>query len=207
MTAPDTSRRAAIQSMTGFGRAIKRSSVGSVTVELRSTNHRYLEVEQRLPNGMSALQGALSELLRQHIHRGRIDVSVFAQSDQRDRRQIAFDEPLLERYHAALLAPKARFGLKGAVSLDHLLALPQAITVIETPRPTEPLSQLIRTTAETAMRDLIRSRQREGRKMPPDKLHLIRMVERHLRQITARHPKAMQHQRRRARDGSSASCG
>ncbi len=57
-------RKGTVQSMTGYGRAAKQTAVGTVTVELRSTNHRYLEVDQRLPNGFSALQGRLTELFR-----------------------------------------------------------------------------------------------------------------------------------------------
>ena len=43
-------RAGGIQSMTGYGRASRRTAAGSITVEFRSTNHRYLEVDQRLPN-------------------------------------------------------------------------------------------------------------------------------------------------------------
>src|SRR3989338_4641717 len=78
-------RQGAIQSMTGYGRASRRAAGGSVTGELRSTNHRYLEVDQRLPNGFTAVQGRLTELIQKRLHRGRVEVLVFIQAGPRDR--------------------------------------------------------------------------------------------------------------------------
>src|SRR3989338_9274751 len=83
----------------GGGRASRRAAAGSVTVELRSTNHRYLEIDQRLPNGYSALQGPVAELIRSRVRRGRVEATVLVQGST--RRRVAFDEPLLRRYYDA----------------------------------------------------------------------------------------------------------
>ena len=186
--------------MTGYGRATKRGAPGSVTVELRSTNHRYLEIEQRLSSGMTALQGRLAELVRKQVQRGRVEALVFVQSDQRSYRQVVFDEPLLQRYHEALVALRGRFGLKGAITLDHLLALPQAVTISEVRGPNEQLSALIEEAAEAAIQDLVRSRQREGAKLLEDLQRLIRLIERHRQDIVNRLPKALEQQRERVRE-------
>ncbi|MBI3011504.1 MAG: hypothetical protein HYY58_03300 [Candidatus Omnitrophica bacterium] len=84
--------KGAIQSMTGYGRAVKRTAIGSIAVELRSTNHRYLEIEQHLPSGLTALQGRLSELIRSHIRRGRIETFVSVQLSSENQRAVTFDE-------------------------------------------------------------------------------------------------------------------
>jgi len=191
--------RGATLSMTGYGRAAKQGPLGRVTVEMRSTNHRYLEIDQRLPNGLTALQGQLAELVRRHIRRGRVEMFVFVQSDRLDQRRLVVNEPLLQRYHEALLELKGRFGLRGGVELEHLLALPQAITMVEERMPSEPLTGLIRQTAEAAVQDLVRTRRREGGKLAADLRHQIGEIERHLRRIAARLPKALAEQRRSVR--------
>ena len=188
-----------IQSMTGYGRASRRGPAGSVTIELRSTNHRYLEVDQRWSNGFAALQGRLVELFRGHMHRGRVEALVFVQTTERHQRRVSFDEELLTRYHTALLDLKARFGLKGPVTLEQLLSLPQAMTVIETRVEAEPLWGLVRQAAEAAIRDLARARQREGSKLVRDLRSHIRQIERRVRAVTVRLPKALAHQRRQIR--------
>ena len=190
----------AIQSMTGYGRATKRTALGVVTVELRSTNHRYLEIDQRLPNGFTAVQGRLTELLQRQLRRGRVEVLVFIQSDHWDRRRVTFDEPLLQRYHEALVGLKSRFGLKGGVTLDHLLALPQAVAVTEERLPTERFWDPVREAAEAAVAALVRTRQREGARLVADLRRQIRDIERHVRAVTARLPKALAQQRRALRD-------
>jgi uncharacterized protein (TIGR00255 family) len=186
--------------MTGYGRASRRATAGSITVELRSTNHRYLEVDQRLPNGLTAIQGRLTELMQQRLRRGRIEVLVFVQARYGDRRRITFDEPLLQHYYEALVSLKGRFGLKGHVSLDQLLALPQAVTVAEERLPTEQLWDPIRQTAEAALAALVRTRQREGTRLVADLRRQIQLVETHARQIKTRLPRALEQQRQHLRE-------
>lgn len=195
-----TARTGGIQSMTGYGRATTRTRAGSVTAELRSTNHRYLEIDQRLPNGLTALQGRITEVIQKRVRRGRVEVLVFVQSPQWDRRRVTFDEPLMQRYHGALLDLKGKFGLKGAVTLDHLLALPQAVTVSEERIPTEQIWEPIRRTAEAAVDALVRTRRREGARLVADLRRQMHHIEQHVRAIKARLPKAQEQQQRYLRE-------
>ena len=200
-----------LQSMTGYGRATRATAAGRVSVELRSTNHRFLEIEPRLPNGLAPLQGRLAELIRSGLRRGRVEAQVSVQFDRRDRRRVAFDHQLLQGYHHALLELRRRFGLQGPLTLDHLLALPQAMAVVEDPVPTEQLWEPLRRAAELAVQDLVRARRREGAKLAADLRAQLRTIERHVRAVKRRLPHAFAQQRRRLRDrlrellGSSAS--
>ena len=191
---------AAIQSMTGYGRATKQTEVGRITVELRSTNHRYLEIDHRMPNGLTALQGRLTELMRDRIRRGRVETTVVVQVDRWDQQRVTFDEQLLQRYYTALQDIKGRFGLKGSVTLDHLLALPQAVSVTEERVPAERLWEPIRQTTESAMRELVRARAREGGKLVADLRKQLQSIERHARAVKQRLPKAFEQQRKRLRE-------
>ncbi len=190
---------AVIQSMTGYGRATKQTEAGRITVELRSTNHRYLEIDYRLPSGLTALQGRLTELVRRRVRRGRVESTVVVQLDHWDQQRVAFDERLLQRYYTALQDIKGRFGLKGPVTLDHLLALPQAVSVTEERVPAERLWGPIRQTAEAAVRELVRARAREGGRLVADLRKQLQSIERHVRAVKQRLPKALEQQRRRLR--------
>ena len=191
--------RGRVHSMTGFGRGTAQAAFGAVTVELRSTNHRYLEIEPRLPNGLSALEGPLAELLREHVRRGRVEMQVSVRADRGHRHRVSFDEELVQRYHGALLALKGRFGLKGPITLEHLLSLPQALTITEERVPIERLSEAVRQAARAAALDLVRTRRREGRKLLADIRRQLRDIERHARAVKRRLPKAMAQQRARLR--------
>ena len=199
MQSVKSSRAHGIQSMTGYGRATTRTAVGSVTVELRSTNHRYLEVDQRLPNGLTALQGRVVELIRGHVRRGRVEALVFIQSHQTDQRRVTFDEQLLQRYYSALVELKGRFGLRGQVTLDHLLALPHAVTIAEERLPTERLWEAIRQTTQAAVQELVHARRREGARLVDDLRRQIQAIGHHLREVKHRLPKATEQQREQLR--------
>ena len=190
----------AIQSMTGYGRASKQSAAGTITVELRSTNHRYLEVDHRLPNGFSSFEDRLVELLRNGVRRGRVELIVMVQQDRSGSRRVVLDERLLQRYHEALTQLKGRFGLKGPVTLEHLLALPQALTVSEERVPAERLWDAVREVARAAVQELVRARRREGAKLAADLRAQLRSIERHVGAVKRRLPKALEQQRRRLRE-------
>lgn len=186
--------------MTGYGRGSARSALGQVTVELRSTNHRYLEIEPRLGNGFSALQGPLAELIRRQIRRGRVETTVAMQVDRTAQRKVRFDEALLERYHAALVEVRGRFGLKGPITLDHLLALPQALTVTEEAASADQWWEPLRRAAELAVRELARARQREGAKLVADLRRQMQAIHAHVRTLKRRLPQAQAEQRRQLRE-------
>lgn len=189
----------AVQSMTGFGRATRETAIGTVTVELRSTNHRYLEVDQRLPNGLAALQGRVTELMRGSLKRGRVELSANVQMDRLDQRRVAIDERLLQRYHDALLQIKRKFGLQGPVTLEQLLAMPQALSVSDERIPAERLEAPILATAQAALKELVRARQREGGKLAADIRKQLAAIESHVKAVKRRLPKALEEQRRRLR--------
>ena len=199
--------RSGAQSMTGFGRATTRTLQGSVTVEARSVNHRFLELDVRLPNGFSALHGRVTEAVRGQVRRGRVEVSVFVQTDQLDRRRVVFDERLLERYHAALQDLRRRFGLKAPVTLDHLLALPQAMAVQEERTPVEEWWGAIQRTLQAAVRALNTARQREGRQLAADLRSQIQAIQRHVASVKRRLPKALEQQRQQLKERVRALVG
>ncbi len=188
-----------IHSMTGYGRAAKRTSIGTVTVELRSTNHRYLEIAAHLPNGLTVLEGQLAETIRTVIRRGRIETFLTVQFDHTNLRRIAFDKTLLEGYHRALVELKGRFGLRGPVTLDHLLSLPQALTIAEERLPTDDVWSAIRQVVQDAVRELVRSRTREGATLTTDLRRQLVAIERHVQAVKRRLPQALKEQRRRLR--------
>lgn len=186
--------------MTGYGRASRRTPLGSINVEVRSTNHRYLEIDQRLPNGCLAIQGRLAELIRRYVHRGRLDMVVHLHADRRKQRHVTFDESLMEGYHLALKRLKERFSLKGEVTLEQLLTLPHALTVSEEEEPMGKLEQPVIRTVQEAVRQLVQSRRKEGAKLLEDLRRQLQTIERLIRAVKDHMPKALIQQRQAVRE-------
>ena len=134
-------------------------------------------------------------------------MTLSVQSERWGQRRVTFDHALLQRYYTALVELKGRFGLKGPVTLEQLLALPQAVAISEERIPTEQLWELLQQTAEEAVRELVRARRREGAKLAADVRMQLKTIEQHLRAVKQRLPKAFAEQRRRLREQLRALLG
>ena len=86
-----------IQSMTGFARREERGSWGRLAWELRSVNHRYLEVGLRLPEELRALEGNFRERIAAKIARGKVDVSLRWDREDGATVHLAVNEPLIRQ--------------------------------------------------------------------------------------------------------------
>ncbi|HEX9779673.1 MAG TPA: YicC/YloC family endoribonuclease [bacterium] len=187
--------RSPVQSMTGYGRGAARAGGRDVHVELRSINHRYLEIDYRMPAGLAAAQGRLAELIRERLARGRVEVSVTVQQDGRGGRHVKLDERLLAEYHQALLELRTKLGLKGPVTLDHLLRLPSAVSLPEERVTTDDLWGPMQQAAKDALAELVRTRRREGARLATDLRRQVAVIERALRAVKRRAPRALRAQR------------
>jgi uncharacterized protein (TIGR00255 family) len=196
-TVTKASTPAGLHSMTGYGRAVARAGGVNVTVELRSTNHRYLEIESRLPGSLSSLEGLVSAAIRARITRGRVEAFVSVQSVR--RKTVAFDRPLLHGYYGALGRLRREFGLKDPVTLDHLLAVPQAVTIAECQPTIEHVQRPIRAAVVAATAALVQMRRREGERLAEDLRQQLQRIDRDLQAVTRRLPRAAKAQRQRLR--------
>jgi uncharacterized protein (TIGR00255 family) len=86
-----------IASMTGFARRELAGTWGTLTCELRSVNHRYLDPGFRLPEELRPLESDLRQLLAKHVKRGKIDCTVHLRSTQAAERELRIDATALER--------------------------------------------------------------------------------------------------------------
>src|SRR5690348_614736 len=86
-----------IASMTGFARREVAGSWGTLTCELRSVNHRYLEPGFRLPEELRPLESELRQQLSKHLKRGKVDCTVHLRSAQAAERELRVDAAALER--------------------------------------------------------------------------------------------------------------
>ena len=120
-----------LTSMTGFGRAeADLPGSGRAAAEIRAVNHRFLEVDCRLPEGFQAFEENVRALVGRLIVRGQVRVSV-AVRGAREPASAVFQEQLARKYHRQLDGLRRRLRIPGAVSLETVLSLPQVVTVSE----------------------------------------------------------------------------
>jgi uncharacterized protein (TIGR00255 family) len=108
-------------SMTGFGRGEYSSSFYKVRVEIRSVNHRYLDLSFRIPRAYLILEDKLRTVLNESLSRGKVDVTVTIEPSLESEKKVDVDWGLADGYVNAINAIKERYGLAGELSLESLL--------------------------------------------------------------------------------------
>lgn len=159
-------RPAGLWSMTGFGRGEAAAAGGRVVVEIRSVNHRFCEVALRLPPRLAALEPGLRKLVTDRVARGRVDVTLTIQPDERAARGPAIDWALAEGLRSRLEELKQRLGLPGEVDVA-LLAAQRGVLSGEEPGP-EPEWEPVAEATERALAALAAMRSREGAALQAD---------------------------------------
>jgi uncharacterized protein (TIGR00255 family) len=154
--------QAMIASMTGFARRELAGSWGTLTCELRSVNHRYLEPGFRLPEELRPLESDLRQILSKHLKRGKVDCTVHLRGSQAGERELRIDAAALARVAAALESVHVAIPVANVDAVE-VLRWPG---VIETVNPdTEALLGAGRTLFQQTLDDLGAMRLREGKRL------------------------------------------
>jgi uncharacterized protein (TIGR00255 family) len=115
-----------IYSMTGFARTqVRVNDLLGYTLSLKSVNHRFLDVQLRLPNGLDALEVELRKALKDALVRGHVDLTLSV--DRSTQQKAGYNRELVAGYVAAFTAARDEFGLTGEVDLNAILRLPGAL--------------------------------------------------------------------------------
>ena len=186
-----------VQSMTGYSRVSRHGAAGTVTVELRSTNHRFLELSPRMPDGLTELEGQLTQLLRNSLHRGRIEMLVSYAPPTRGPRAVVIDLGLAQAYYNRLAELKRRFKLTGPLTLDHVLSKPAILTARDPHAVPPDAAPLARGAADAALQKLLAMRKEEGRRLVRDLRAQLAAIRRHAAAIRKQLPRTWKAQRLR----------
>ena len=153
-----------VRSMTGFGRAEASGESIAVTVEVRSVNHRHLDVALRLPRSLAALELDVRRLVQSRLERGRIDIAVqLTPLAGAATQRVQVDAALAREYVARARALAMELGLDGAPNLAWLLEQPGVVR-LEDPEPIEPAAPwpLLAEALGRALDELVARRTAEG---------------------------------------------
>jgi uncharacterized protein (TIGR00255 family) len=181
-----------IRSMTGFGRGQAPWQDGSVTVEVRSVNHRFLEVACRLPRSLAHLEESFKKAVQQRCTRGRVDLTVTVQGGKGRAGTINLDQPLAKQYHQTLRTLKKSLKLSGSIDVALIAGLRDVISVSDQSPEDPKLAKLVQKLALQALDELEGMRKREGVALATDMERRIQSIRDRRTAIAARSPKLIQ---------------
>lgn len=179
-----------IKSMTGFGRAeAKAETFGSIVAELRSTNHKALEIIVHVPDGFLALEGGLKNEIEAQVQRGRITCVVNIVGGRLNR--VCINKPLLKEYLSALKRIKSEFRLQDSVSLNTLIHLPGVLALAENTLEIKHITPHLKVVIKKALSELIQMRRKEGKALALYLHERVKELQEHLDAAKARFKKAL----------------
>jgi uncharacterized protein (TIGR00255 family) len=162
-----------LKSMTGFAAVTREADTATVAVTIRAVNHRYLDLQLRMPSSLGSLEGEARALVSKRIARGRVELSVSLQLRATPEVEVEFNEAFARSLGAVVDAAREQGIVAGHLTPGDLLRLPQAITIRERQRadgdalPAD-LAAAVRGAIEDAIASLDEMRMREGAQLRDD---------------------------------------
>ncbi len=177
-----------ISSMTGFGRATVASDGREITIELKSVNHRYLDLAFRMPRHIGFIEDVLRQLLTEQLSRGHVDIFVNYRTTRTDARTVVLHDALMGAYLSAARKAAAHYELRDDITLSAAMRFPDVTDVIEAEEDRDAVAALAREAALRAVTAMKRMRAGEGERLCNDLLNRVTTVESIAGKIDVRAP-------------------
>ena len=152
--------------MTGYGQAVQTNDAYELTIELKSVNNRFLDLQIRMPKELNPFESLIRKIAKEKIQRGRVDVFINLTPLKSGNNQISVDWPLLQQLVTELQnGGKEHFGIVDfPVEQVLVKAMEQSdfVTLIDQPTEEDTLEELVQAVANEAFTQLAASRESEG---------------------------------------------
>ena len=149
-------------SMTGYGRSSVEQDGRQLTIELKSVNHRFLDISFRMPRSFNFLEDAMRRQIGATLSRGHVDVFATYRNMREDSKRVDVDEALLKAYMNAFDRIEADTGLKDDRSLSVAARLPDVLAVTEADEDQDALRDLAAKALGEALEQMRAMRAKEG---------------------------------------------
>ncbi|ADL51611.1 YicC/YloC family endoribonuclease [Clostridium cellulovorans] len=172
-----------MKSMTGFGRANEGNENFAFTVEMKGVNHRYLDLNIRMPRSILSLEDKVRKVLQEKLNRGKIDVFITEDNYNSNAGIPMLNEALARNYITSLNKLRDEFSLKDDISVSLVAKFPEVITLKQEEKDIDEIWYILKTTLECAVNNFLSMREKEGQKLKDDILVKIKSIEGSLAKI------------------------
>lgn len=180
-----------IKSMTGFGRAEAVSRERKVSVELKSVNHRYLDLSIKMPRKLVFLEGAIRNLMKTYMQRGKVDVFITYEDYTLSCGALKYNKELAGEYLAYIRQMAEEFGLENDVKAGTLSHYPDVLTMEEQSVDEDALWAVLEAPLREACEKFAQSRAREGENLKNDLIAKLDALDEKVSQVEARAPEVV----------------
>lgn len=177
-----------IKSMTGFGRCEIAKGDRKITVEMKSVNHRYLDVSIKMPKKLNFFEAAIRSELKNYIQRGKVDVFIAYEDLTESNVCVKYNKELAAEYMKYLTQMAEDFSLDNDIRVSTLSRYPEVLGMEEQTVDEEELWQLLAEAIDGAAQKFVETRIKEGENLRDDLVSKLDGMLAHVDYITERSP-------------------
>ena len=170
-----------IKSMTGFGRGESQSQLGKITVEIRSVNHRYLDLNIRMPRKLNPLESNIRNEIKRSVTRGKMDVYINYEDFAEDNVKLQYNASIAKEYATYIMDMEKELGIPQDISTMKIATLPEVFVMSQADEDVDELWSLLGEALNNALDGFVKQRIAEGSELKADldeKLdHITKLVE------------------------------
>ncbi len=177
-----------MNSMTGYGKFVVTEQDRQVTVEMKSVNNRYLEINCRIPKALSAVEDAIKRTVKKYLRRGSVDVFFNYENNSAVGKKLTVDEVLAAAYVDAAKKLALEYDIENSFTVTDLLRTNDVVKIDAEEDDEALLKELVEKCAEGAVKELNRMRGVEGATIRDDLNRLIENIDSALTKAEKRAP-------------------
>lgn len=189
-----------IKSMTGFGRAEVSFEQKKFTVEVKSVNHRYLDMNIRIPKRFNAYENEVRNIIKKYAARGKVDMYITYENDGEDSCNLKFNEELANQYAKYYGIISEKYGIDNNLNASILANCHDVLSMADTEEDIEALWPYLEKAVNAAMTAFTAEREKEGRNLACDLLAKLDNIKEIVEFVSVRSPKVLEEYRQKLYD-------
>lgn len=186
-----------IKSMTGFGRCEVMENNRKFTVELKSVNHRYLDISIKMPKKFGFFENSIRALMKEYMQRGKVDVFISYEDFTEENFAIKYNEDVAAAYLAHLNRMAETFHLASDISAVALARFPEVFTMEEQSLDEKELWGILEKALRGALDRFVESRAAEGERLARDMSEKLAVMAGYVDVIKERSPEILAEYKKR----------
>lgn len=186
-----------IKSMTGFGRCEISEEKRRFVVEMKGVNHRYLDVNIRMPKKLNFFETSIRNLLKKSVQRGKVDIFITFEDLSESQISLKYNETLAGEYLTYFRQMQEKFGLEDDVRVSTLSRCPEVLTMEEQVVDEEELWNELKKALDGAIEQFVATRSMEGENLKQDMIEKLDGMRKLADQIEERGPQILAEYRKK----------
>ena len=183
--------------MTGFGHAVVSKDGRELSIELKSVNHRFLDLALRMPRSLAFLEDTARNTLGTMLARGHVDIFANYRTPPNASKKVEINMPMLSAYMTAARQAAEELGIENDLTLSRALRLTDIVSVTEADDDRPALAELMKDALTRAANELIAMRMREGERLSSDMKTRLGVIADIREKISERAPLVVEEQRKK----------